>query len=208
MALWKRADTYYVKLTAPDGTILRRTTGTTDRTKAQEYHDKLKAELWDLARLKLKPKRTWDEAALRWLNEKAHKKSHRDDVSRVRWFARHLRGKTLDQVSRDMIDGIVSRQLSKSCSRTKDLYVALIRAIFRRAQREWEWIDQIPAFRTYSVGKAVRVRYLTHDQARTLLERLPVHQREVVLFALATGFARETFSVSHGTGSIRPDAWR
>jgi len=107
-----------------------------------------------------------------------------------------------------MIDGIVSRQLSKSCSRTKDLYVALIRAIFRRAQREWEWIDQIPAFRTYSVGKAVRVRYLTHDQARTLLERLPVHQREVVLFALATGFARETFSVSHGTGSIRPDAWR
>ncbi|MDO6415461.1 site-specific integrase [Sphingomonas sp. BIUV-7] len=187
MALWTRAGIYYVKLTAPDGTLLRRSTGTTDRTKAEEYHDKLKASLWDLARLKLKPKRTWDEAALRWLQEKAHKKSYRDDVSRIRWFTRHLRGKTLDQVSRDMIDGIVSRQLSKSSARTKDLYVALIRAMFRKAQREWEWIDQIPAFRTYSTDKSVRVRYLTQDQAKVLLERLPAHQREVVLFALATG---------------------
>ncbi len=86
MALWNRAGTYYVKLTAPDGTLIRRSTGTSDRLKAEEYHDKLKAELWDLARLKIKPKRTWDEAALRWLQEKKHKKSYRDDVSRIRWF--------------------------------------------------------------------------------------------------------------------------
>ena len=83
MALWKRAGIYYVKLTSPDGTLLRRSTGTTDRKKAEEYHDRLKAELWDLARLKRKPRRTWDEAALRWLKEKAHKKSIRDDVSRI-----------------------------------------------------------------------------------------------------------------------------
>jgi len=187
MALWNRAGTYYVKLTAPDGTLIRRSTGTSDRRKAEEYHDKLKAELWDLARLKRKPKRTWDEAALRWLKEKAHKKSYRDDVSRIRWFTKHLRGRTLDQVSRDMIDGIISRHHARSSDRTKDLYVALIRAMFRMAQREWEWIDQIPAFKTYARGGKVRVRYLTHDQAEALMDRLPDHQREVVMFALATG---------------------
>jgi integrase len=187
MALWKRAAIYYVKLTAPDGTRIRRSTGTSDRKKAEEYHDKLKAELWDLARLKRKPRHSWDEAALRWLREKAHKKSYRDDVSRIRWFTRHLRGKMLDQVSRDMIDQIVSRQLARRSDRTKDLYVALIRAIFRKAMREWEWLEHIPAFKTYSRGEKVRVRYLTHDQAKALLERLPAHQAEVVLFALATG---------------------
>jgi integrase len=187
MALWKRAGIYYVKLTAPDGTLIRRSVGTTDRKKAQEYHDKLKAELWDLARLKLKPKRTWDEAALRWLEEKAHKKSRRDDVSRIRWFTRYLRGKTLDQVSRDMIDRIVSRQLARRSDRTKDLYVALIRAIFRKAMREWEWLDHIPSFKTYARGGKVRVRYLTRDQAGAVMQRLPAHQREVVRFALATG---------------------
>jgi len=187
MALWNRAGTYYVKLTAPDGTLIRRSTGTSDRKKAQEHHDKLKAELWDIARLKQKPKRTWDEAALRWLKEKAHKKSYRDDVSRIKWFTRHLRGKTMDRVSRDMIDGIVSRHLPKASDRTKDLYVALIRAIFRKAQREWEWLDQIPAFKTYMRGGKVRVRYLTQTQAKALMDRLPAHQREVVLFALSTG---------------------
>ena len=65
--------------------------------------------------------------------------------------------------------------------------MALIRAIFRKAQREWEWVETIPAFKTYSKGGKVRVRYLTHDQAKALLERLPAHQREVVMFALSTG---------------------
>jgi integrase len=187
MALWKRAGIYYVKLKSPDGTLLRRSTGTTDRQKAQEHHDRLKAELWDLAYLKRKPKRTWDEAALRWLKEKAHKKSYRDDVTRIRWFTRHLRGKTLDQVSRDLIDRLISRGLARRSDRTKDLYVALIRAIFRKAMREWEWIETMPSFRTYAKGGKVRVRWLTHAQAEALLGQLPEHQREVVLFALATG---------------------
>ena len=187
MALWKRAGIYYVKLTSPDGTLLRRSTGTTDRKKAEEYHDKLKAQLWDLARLKQKPKRTWDEAALRWLKEKAHKRSYRDDVTRIRWFTKHLRGRTLDQVSRALIDRLISRQLAKRSDRTKDLYVALIRAIFRKAMREWEWIETMPAFRTYAKGGKVRVRYLTHGQAEAVLSHLPDHQREVVLFALSTG---------------------
>ena len=187
MALWKRAGIYYVKLTSPDGTLLRRSTRTSDRKKAEEYHDRLKAELWDLAFLKKKPKRTWDEAALRWLKEKAHKKSLRDDVTRIRWFTRHLRGRTLDQVSRALIDRLISRGLAKRSDRTKDMYVALIRAIFRKAMREWEWIETMPAFRTYGQGGKVRVRYLTRAQAEALLGRLPEHQREVVLFALATG---------------------
>src|SRR3546814_18689660 len=82
MALWKRASKYYVEFTAPDGTRVRRSTGTSDRRKAEEYHDRLKAELWEASRLKKKPKRTWDEAALRWLKEKAQKQSRRDAVPR------------------------------------------------------------------------------------------------------------------------------
>ena len=113
MALWKRAGIYYVKLSSPDGTLLRRSTGTSDREKAEEVHDKLKAQLWDLKHLKRKPQRTWDEAALRWLKEKAHKKSFRDDVQRIRWFTKHLGGRTLDQVSRELIDRLSSRGLSR-----------------------------------------------------------------------------------------------
>ena len=186
MALWKRANIYAVDITAPDGTRIRHSTGTSNREKAKEYHDKLKAELWDLTRLKQKPKRTWDETALRWLKEKAHKKSYRDDVQRIRWFTGHLRGKTLDQIDRSQVDRIVTKHIHGS-DRTKDLYVALIRAMFRRAMREWEWIETTPAFKTYSTGGKVRVRWITESQAQTLLAELPEHQREVVVFALSTG---------------------
>ena len=192
MALYRRARIYYIKLTSPDGSLIRRSARTYDRRKAQEYHDRLKAELWDLAYLKKKPRRTWDEAALRWLKEKAHKKSYRDDVSRIRWFTGHLRGRTLDQISRDSIDQLISRGLSRRSDRTKDLYVALIRAIFRKAMREWEWIEAMPAFKTYGRSGDVRVRYLTHGQAGTLLSNLPEHQRDVVLFALATGWRQSS----------------
>ncbi|HEX8532900.1 MAG TPA: site-specific integrase [Allosphingosinicella sp.] len=65
--------------------------------------------------------------------------------------------------------------------------MALIRAIFRKAMREWEWIETMPAFRTYAEGGKVRVRYLTTEQAQAVLARLLEHQREVVLFALSTG---------------------
>ena len=187
MALYRRAGIYYVKLSSPDGSLIRRSARTSDRRKAQEFHDRLKAQLWDLAYLKRKPKRTWDEAALRWLKEKAHKKSYRDDVSRIRWFTVHLRGRTLDQISRDSIDQLISRGLTRRSDRTKDLYVALIRAIFRKAMREWEWIETMPAFKTYGRAGEVRVRYLTHAQAEALLANLPEHQREIVLFALSTG---------------------
>lgn len=187
MALYRRAGTYYIKLSSPDGSLIRRSARTSDRRQAQEFHDKLKAQLWDLAYLKKKPRRTWDEAALRWLQEKKHKKSYRDDVSRIRWFTANLRGRMLDQISRDGIDQLISRRLARRSDRTKDLYVSLIRAIFRKAMREWEWIETMPAFKTYGRAGEVRVRYLTHEQAEALLANLPEHQREVVLFALSTG---------------------
>jgi integrase len=191
MALYRRAGIYYIKLSSPDGSLIRRSARTKDRRKAQEFHDKLKAQLWDLAFLNKKPRRTWDEAALRWLKEKAHKKSCRDDVSRIRWFTKALRGRTLDQITRDTIDQLISRGLGRRSDRTKDLYVALIRAIFRKAMREWEWIETMPAFKTYARGGQVRVRYLTHDQAEAVLANLPEHQRDVVLFALSTGLRQK-----------------
>jgi len=69
-------------------------------------------------------------------------------VQRIRWFTGYLRGKTLDRIDRSLVDGLVSGHLDGS-DRTKDLYVALIRAMFRRAMREWEWIDTVPALRAW-----------------------------------------------------------
>jgi hypothetical protein len=46
------------------------------------------------------------------VQEKQHKKSYQDDVFRIRFFTRFLRSKKLDKVSRDLIDGIITRHLA------------------------------------------------------------------------------------------------
>lgn len=64
--------------------------------------------------------------------------------------------------------------------------MALIRSILIRARDEWEWIDKAPKVRLFK-ETASRERSLTKEQAGKLLDELPEHQRDVVLFALATG---------------------
>ena len=93
-------------------------------------------------------------------------------------------------LGRDMIDRIISRQLPRRSDRTKDLYVALIRAVFRMAMRERDWLEHAPAFKTYMKAGKIRGRYLTQDQAKARRDRTAFHQREVALFSPSTGLRR------------------
>jgi hypothetical protein len=104
MSLYKRKGSPYwwVRITH-DGRRIRQSTGTEDKLKAQEYHDKLKHSLWAQARLGLKPSHTWNEAVVKWLQEIGHKASHKSDVLILRWLDRHLRHVPLEKISRDML---------------------------------------------------------------------------------------------------------
>lgn len=187
MSIYKRNDTYHVKIYAPGGVLIRRSTGTQNRRKAQEYHDKLKAQLWDQSRLGVKPKRSWDEAALKWLQEKQGTASYRTEVQRVRWLTKHLRGRALDEITRDYVDDLLTKKLTGVNNRTRDLYLAVIRGILRRAMLDWEWIDKVPSFRIYQGQSKTVVRFLSDDAAHRLLAELPEHTRRVAVFSLATG---------------------
>lgn len=74
MSLYKRSGSPYwwIKL-SHNGRRIQQSSGTSDKAKAREYHDKLKASLWDQERLGIKPARSWKEAAIRWLRESTHK---------------------------------------------------------------------------------------------------------------------------------------
>ena len=73
--------------------------------------------------------------------------------------------------------------MSKS---TVNRYLALVRAILLRARDEWEWIDKAPKVKLFREPPG-RERSITVEQAEALLRELPAHQRDVVLFTLATG---------------------
>ncbi len=187
MSLFKRKDSpnWWIKL-SHDGRAIQQSTGTSDRAKAQEYHDKLKASLWDQARLGIKPKRAWREAVLRWLSETSDKATHKGDIKKLQWLHPYLGDKTLDVITLDVIDVIRQARLKDVGKSTVNRYLALVRSILIRARDEWEWLDKVPKVRLFKES-AGRERALSFEQAGLLLNELPLHQREVVLFALATG---------------------
>lgn len=188
MSLFKRKDSPYwwVKLTPRSGSPIQRSTGTTDKVAAQEYHDKLKASLWEQERLGIKPKRSWREAVVRWLAETSEKATHEDDKQKLFWLHAFLGDLTLDDITLDVIDRIKAAKLKEASKATVNRYLALVRSILIRARDEWEWIDKVPKVKLFKETNS-RERSLTVEQAKALLAELPEHQREVVLFALATG---------------------
>jgi integrase len=187
MSLFKRKDSscWWVKITL-DGRKLQRSTGTDDKIKAQEFHDRLKAQMWEQNRLGVKAQRSWKDAVLRWLLETSEKATHKEDKRKLIWLHAFLGDKMLDEITLDVIDGIRAAKLKEAAKATTNRYLALVRAILLRAKDEWEWIDKAPKIRLFK-ETASRERSLTREQAGKLLDELPEHQRDVVLFALATG---------------------
>ena len=133
-----------------------------------------------------KTKRTWDEACIRWLNEKGHKKSIANDKMRMLNLP-ELRGILLNDITRDLVMEIVDK---KDCSgANKNRYIALIRAILNRAMKEWQWIENIPYFSMYAEPKR-RIRWLTPDEAKRLIAAAPPYLSRIIRFSLATGLRK------------------
>ena len=190
MPLYKRGSTWWVDIVVPDGERIRRSTGTESKTLAQEFHDKLKAEVWRISKLGEKPRHTWNEAVVRWLKEQSHKATIEMDKIHLRWLDAFLNGKPLDTISRSMIDKITEAKLAEGVANaTVNRVLEVLRAILRRCVNEWEWLDKAPMVRMLKEPTR-RIRFLTRQEADRLLRELPDHMADMVTFSLATGLRR------------------
>ena len=194
MSLFKRGSTWWIDFTTASGERVRCSARTEDRTQAQEFHDKVKAESWRVVQLGEKADRTWDEAALRWIAETSHNRSHHLDLLKIEWLQQYFSGRCLSEIMRDVISKTAEIKLKETSATSANRVLALIRSILRRAVLEWEWIDKCPRIRLYPELKG-RVRWITPEQVQTLLATLPTHLADMVRFSLATGFRQS--NVTH-----------
>ena len=191
MSLFQRQDSphWWIKITH-DGRRIQQSTGTSDKAKAQEYHDKLKASLWDQARLGIKPRHAWNEAVVRYLAEPSHKASQASDKTHLRWLDRFLKGRMLDEINRELLDNILAARMAEKVKNSSVNRVnEVVRAVLRRACNEWEWIDRVPRIRMLPEPNR-RVRWITQEEADRLIAVLPSHLLPVVKFSLETGLRR------------------
>ena len=187
MSLYERKDSsvYWVKL-HHSGKIIQRSTGTADKVKAQEYHDRLKASLWEQERLGVRPRYSWQQAAGRWIEETSHKASHKDDIAKLKWLHSILGELMLDEITLDVIARIKAARVKEASKSTANRFLALVRSILKRAVEEWDWLEKAPKVKLFKESEG-RVRFITPEQVQALLSELPPHQQDMVVFSLQTG---------------------
>lgn len=198
---------------SPSGERIRRTAGTDSKILAQEFHDKLKAELWRVEKLGDRPLRTWNEAVVRWLHEQSYKATIEEDKAKLRWLDHYFGGKLLNEISRNLIDRVTEAKLEEGLSNaTVNRTLEVLRAILRKCENDWEWIDKAPKVRMLKEPTR-RIRFLTREEAKHLLDELPPHLADMAAFSLATGLRAANVTglewsqidLAHHTAWIHPD---
>ncbi len=209
MSLRRRGSVWWVDVLSPSGERVRRSTGTENKALALEFHNRLKVELWRIAKLGARPRRTWNEAVVRWLKEQAHKATIHTDRGHFRWLDQYLGGKALDVITRTFLDRITDVKLSEGVSNaTVNRVLEVVRAVLRKCVNEWEWLDRAPHIRMLKEPTR-RIRFLRRDEAQRLLAALPEHLADMAAFSLATGLRRGNVTGLHWTqvDLVRRIAW-
>jgi len=180
----KKSDNWYFKFTVKGKTIYR-STGTSDKEKAQEIEDKVKAEAYDVIKFGERQRYLWQDTVIRWVTE-SEKKSIETDKYHLKWLRPFLDDVYLDEIDTDLIEKIIQAKLKVAGKARVNRTTELIRAILNTAHKKWSWIDAVPHIRRFKESNQ-RLRWLTHEEASRLLDELPKHTKAMVTFTLATG---------------------
>ena len=220
MSIFRRGEIWYASFTTTGGKRIKQSLGTPDKQQAQELHDKLKAESWRIAKMGELAPMTFEEACIRWIQEKAEKKTLWDDKDQISFWLPYLQGKRLQDIKEREVYAAVSgainrnhlhrwRKMSAAYTKqgkpvpeykpkpasqgTKIKRLSFIRSLFRAAEREWRIIDKAPLIKV-PVAKERRIRWLKPEEAQRLINECSEPLKSTVEFALSTGLRRSNIT--------------
>lgn len=194
MSVFQRNGWYWMEITGVDGKPVRKSAKTKDPEIAR-----LKETIWRMetmqalglsADAKRLPKgmtfgRTWTEASDYWLEQHAHKRSHADDKRYAQFWNTLLKNTPLAHLTRAKLEEILDAKAKEASNSTANRYRAYLLAVLNMAVDK-EWLAKKINVRRYAEPLPVD-RFLRAEQIIALLEELPMHQRAMAEFALATG---------------------
>lgn len=184
----KNTDHWWADITIR-GRRVRESTGTADRAAALEWHDRRRTELWRQAEFGERPTYCWEDACLKWLDEMQHKRDYAADKQRLRLLHPDLAGLALADVTHDRLNKVLAKHPQLKTPAARNRYRATVRAILRKAEREWDLIERAPIIRMEREPASIG-RWITAEEAGRLIAVAPEHLQPVIRFALATGLRK------------------
>lgn len=186
MSLYRRADTphWWCRFQI-DNREIRLSTGTRDKGQAKEFEAAARARAWRQVRLGERPPYPWASAKKRYLAE-VRRKDDPSVTTILNWLDSHLKGRSVQEITRDVIDELRLLKCEEASEATADRHMERLRAILRKCRDDWQVVDSIPKVPMYQprVGEP---RWLTRREAARLCRKLPRHLRLAARLSLETG---------------------
>lgn len=173
------------------GREINQSTGTDNRKEAEEYETNLRSRYWRETKLG-ESFHSFGEAAERWLNE-TEKRTRAKDAAIIEWFRPYFGDLPLREINREVLDAARAKLAEGLSKTTVNYYMGTVRAIMRRAQAEWGWLDAVPKVPMYK-RKLDEPRWLTRQQFLELVKHLPPHSADLARFAVATGLRKSNIT--------------
>lgn len=189
---------YQIAISPPGGgTRIRCSAGTKDRQAAQEYHDRLKADLWRQAKLGEMPDKDFEDAAVRFLQETVGQRDYATKQRHVAYWRERFAGRSIRSLtSEDIVGALPTHRIHQKkaptllTAATKNRYIATIKRMLYLCA-EWGWLHKVPKLPKYQEPD-IRVRWEPPAVITRLVGALTLEwMRDAAIVAVATGMRED-----------------
>jgi integrase len=179
-----------------EGGWLRESTGKTSRAEAEQVLIRRLAELEEEARRETQGVYTFEEAAMRYLEDIAHKSSAETAAMHLDQLFPTIGLLPLEQVHDGTLKAFVDGEKARDMApKTINNAIGVVSAVLNRAARVWRteagmpWLRQAPPrlTRLSTKGHQAKAYSLSWAEQDTLFRLLPRHLADAALFAMNTG---------------------
>jgi integrase len=176
------------------GRRLCESTGTDNLEEAEKYLARRLEEIRLATVYGVRPKRTFKEAATKFLMENQHKRSISDDAGRLRELVKYIGDMSIEAIHIGSLQSFIEgRRKDGVTSRTINHGLIIVRRILNLAASEWmdefglTWLTSAPKIKLLPEPDLRKPYPLSWDEQHKLFQQLPEHLQNMALFAVNTG---------------------
>jgi integrase len=191
--LFKRAGTWHVDKRLR-GRRVCQSTGTAELEEAETYLARLMEQNRQAQVYGVRPSRSFEQAATKYILEHQHKRTIYDDVNRLKWLMPWVGTVPLDRLHMGSLQPWIANRREAGCAAgTINNGLQIVRRILNLASSEWmdeqglTWLHAPAKIKLIENPQRRQPYPITWDEQARLMVELPAHLADMTLFALNTG---------------------
>lgn len=176
------------------GRRLRESTGAGSRQEAEQYLARRVEEIRQQKVYGVRPRRTWTDAATRYVEEHTEKRSIDRDIRDLDALEPYIGGMELHLIHEGTLQAFIeARKEQGITSGSVNRSLAIVRRILRLCAEYWRdeqgmtWLESAPMIRNVNWSDKRQPRPISWDEQDHLFSFLPDHLRDACTYAVNTG---------------------